>query len=418
MRVEPEFVGDRSQVAWWALTLAVVAVFCYVVYSYLGAFVLGVFIYYATRPIYSRLGDRFPSRSLRAGLALLLIALPILLLIGYTVVLAARELGGLAAIDLSDYQTSLQPYLGDLAVSNPQELVTVLLENPQRLTDLATPSTVQDLLATAGGYAGLLASGLLQLFIALAVAFYLLRDDYKLAGWVRRGLADDDAALVAYGRAVDRDLKTVYFGNILNAFVVAVVAAISYNALNAVAPDPLSLSAVTFIALLAGAGSLVPVVGMKIVYIPVVVYLAGLAAITDPALLWYPLVFLLVSLAVIDGATEILLRPYISGRNLHVGLVLFAYILGPLVFGWYGLFLGPLVLVVGVHLARIVLPDLVHGVPVTPDAVGADPIPDLDGDEPLPSAVERVDDGSVASEGPREDPDGSGASGPDADERP
>jgi hypothetical protein len=56
--------------------------------------------------------------------------------------------------------------------------------------------------------------------------------------------------------------------------------------------------------------------------------------------------------------------------------VLFAYILGPVVFGWYGLFLGPLLLVLVVHLARIVLPELVRGESPTPDAVGVDPIPD------------------------------------------
>ncbi|WP_254546605.1 AI-2E family transporter [Halomarina pelagica] len=397
MRFESEFVGDRSGFAWWAIVLAVGGVLLYAIYEYVGAFVLGLFIYYATRPIYERLGDRIPSRSLRAGLALALIALPILLLIGYTVLVGVRELSGLAVADLGTYLRPLRPYVGEAALRNPQELLASLLENPQQLRQFGDADTVQQVVGTAGGYLGVFAAGLVQLFIALAVGFYLLRDDFKLAGWVRSSLARDDPALVAFGTAVDRDLKTVYFGNILNAFVVAVVAAVSYNALDAVAPPALSIPAPTLLGLLTGAASLVPVVGMKIVYVPVALYLFGLSLLTDPASLWYPIAFLVVSLAVVDGATELLLRPYISGRNLHVGLVLFAYILGPLIFGWYGLFLGPLVLVVAVHLARIVLPELVHGEPVDPSADGRDPIPDADGGVEDPSTSSRAADGDDAT---------------------
>jgi len=48
---------------------------------------------------------------------------------------------------------------------------------------------------------------------------------------------------------------------------------------------------------------------------------------------------------------------------------MFAYILGPLLFGWYGLFLGPVVLVLGVHFARLVLPELLHSERLQPYAV-------------------------------------------------
>jgi hypothetical protein len=68
----------------------------------------------------------------------------------------------------------------------------------------------------------------------------------------------------------------------------------------------------------------------------------------------------------VDSVPEVLLRPYISGRNLHVGLVLFAYIFGPLLFGWYGLFLGPLIVVLVVEFARVILPELVRGESLTP----------------------------------------------------
>jgi hypothetical protein len=43
-----------------------------------------------------------------------------------------------------------------------------------------------------------------------------------------------------------------------------------------------------------------------------------------------------------------------------------AYTLGPLLFGWYGLFLMPVLLVLVVQFARIVLPDLLADEPSTP----------------------------------------------------
>jgi len=70
----------------------------------------------------------------------------------------------------------------------------------------------------------------------------------------------------------------------------------------------------------------------------------------------FPVAFLVVSFVVVDYVPDQLLRPYVSGRTLHVGAVMLAYTLGPFLFGWYGIFLGPFVLVVLYEFARIVVP--------------------------------------------------------------
>lgn len=372
------FTERRSRIAWWLITVALGAILVFVILSYLGAFVLGVFIYYATRPIYERFACRIRPPSVGVAIALLTISLPVLILVTYTISVALGQLGVVTSPDFDTYRPLLEPYFNLAGIHSLQEFATSLANNPQQLEGLITPETAQRLLESAGMYLGVVASGLLQAFIALAVAFYLLRDDHKLAGWTRTALGRDDETLIAYGYAVDQDLKTVFFGNILNAFVVAVTSLFAYNALNIISPAGISIPSPTLLGLLTGAASLIPVVGMKVIYIPVTGYLGAIAGLTDPSLLWFPAVFLLISAALIDGLTELILRPYISGRNLHVGLVLFAYILGPLIFGWYGLFLGPLLLVLIIHLARIVLPELIHGEPLNGNAVGADPIPDAD----------------------------------------
>ncbi|MEF8868776.1 MAG: AI-2E family transporter, partial [Haloarculaceae archaeon] len=63
-------------------------------------------------------------------------------------------------------------------------------------------------------------------------------------------------------------------------------------------------------------------------------------------------------------------------------------VLGAAYFGWYGLFLGPLLAVLGVQLLKQVLPDLVGGDPFVPERdegveIGSDPV--LDGERGEPS---------------------------------
>lgn len=77
--VDTEF--DRERLAWWLFVFAIGAVFAFVFYAFLGVFLLGLFVYYATRPIYRQFVPRIHSPTLAAIGALLAIALPILVLL-------------------------------------------------------------------------------------------------------------------------------------------------------------------------------------------------------------------------------------------------------------------------------------------------------------------------------------------------
>jgi hypothetical protein len=89
------------------------------------------------------------------------------------------------------------------------------------------------------------------------------------------------------------------------------------------------------------------------------------------------------SFALLDIIPQTVLRPYLSGRGIHTGLVLFAYVLGAALFGWYGLFLGPLLLVLVAQAANVVLPELLHGERLTTGTyttIGSDPQVDASAD--------------------------------------
>ena len=365
---------DRSRIPLWMAAVVLGFALSFIVWRYVGTFVLGLFVYYVTRPIHRRLSSYVPTSSLAATVSLLVITIPALILVVYTISVAIGELGTLVGENMGQVNALVQPFLADGGLGNLRELALSVVQNPEQYLGPGGLDSVQGALGTTTSYLGAFGNGLLHLFIVLALAFYLLRDDHKLAAWFRRELAGEGTPAHAYLTAVDRNLKTIYFGNILNAFATAILAAISYNALNAISPAGIAVPSPTLLGLLTGVGSLVPVVGMKIVYIPVALVLAAQAAIQNPALLWFPVVFAAVSLVIVDTIPDLILRPYVSGRDLHTGSVMIAYIVGPLLFGWYGLFLGPLLLVLFVHFARIILPELVRGEPVTTRATAGNPL--------------------------------------------
>jgi predicted PurR-regulated permease PerM len=370
-----------------------------------------VFIYYITRPIHRRVANRVvPTSSLAATVSLLSVALPILLLIGYTVYVGVFQLAAVAeSANLQPVLDALQPYIEDVnAGEDPQAVLSSVLENPRQFLSGGVRDALEQAIAPPANYVSALGNALIQLFVVLALAFYLLRDDHKLAAWFRTELADEGTPVYVYLNAVDRNLKTIYFGNILNAFATAILATISYKVLNAFSPAGVAVPSPTLLGLLTGVGSLVPVIGMKIVYVPAAIILAVEAFLATPALLWFPVVFAAVSLVIVDTIPDLILRPYVSGRSLHTGSVMIAYIIGPLLFGWYGLFLGPLLLVLIVHFARILLPELVRGEPATAQATAGNPLDpndDIIGPEPKPADPDAGESASVAADSGASDAD-------------
>jgi predicted PurR-regulated permease PerM len=349
---------DRGRIGLWLAAVVMFAAVAYVTWRYVGTVVVGLFAYYVTRPLFDRIHGRIESRTAAVAVSLVTVAFPVLVLVGWTLYVAVRSLADVIVSDLGDQVAAfLQPY-ADLSTTAVEvtEAAQVFVEDPTRLTELELGSVASQsfsLLATVVGE--LFAVGI-HAFVVLILVFYLLRDDYRLAEWARRTFVTPDGVVDRYLVAVDRDLKNVFFGNILNALLTGFLAVVTYLLLNTVAPATVHIPEPALVGLLVGAASLVPVIGIKLVTVPVAIYLFARAAMVSPETLWFPVLFLAVSFVVVDYIPDQLLRPYVSGRTLHIGAVMLAYTLGPLLFGWYGIFLGPLILVVVFEFARIVVP--------------------------------------------------------------
>jgi predicted PurR-regulated permease PerM len=361
---------DRSRGAWWGIVLVLGAVFAWFVRSFVGTFVLGMFFYYAVRPLHERVASRLGSRSVSTVVTFTLVLIPILSLVGYAGLVALREL--FAALNQKVVNEALS-----LLRSDP-ESVRELVQSPRTvLTSLEDPGRFAEYAQQGIGVFGTGANALLHLTLALTISFFLLHDAPRIEEWFRTKIADEDGVAEAYVTAVDTDLQTVYFGNVLSVVAVAAMSLTVYYGFNLVTPGALRIPFPTLLALLTGLATFIPLVVGKLVYVPLSGYLAYTTtqAGTTSGLVWVG-AFALVSFFLLDLLPQTFIRPYISGRSLHSGLVLLAYVLGAALFGWYGLFLGPLILVLVVQAANVVLPELLHGDPLTTDThlkIGSDP---------------------------------------------
>jgi len=349
---------DRTRAGWWVIGAILGGAVAFVLYSFVGTFVVGVFLYYATRPVYRQLRRYVRRPSVAAFAALVLLELPLFLVLAYTVAVGIQDLGVLVDQSRLIGDETLQPYLDVSSLSVQLEMV------------LGSGSdSVGEALRTVVDYVSFVGIGLVHLFGVYVIAFYLLRDDYRLAAWTRRTFADAAGVVETFLRTVDEDLHHVFFGIILNAFLTGALGVIVYSLLVVVVPESGALPYPALLGLVAGAASLVPIVGMKLIYVPVTAYLFALAAVDSDVTVALPVTFFLLSFAVVDSIPDTVLRPYVSGRNLHFGLVALSYVLGTLAFGWYGVFLGPILVVVGVHFGRLVMPELIAGESIRPYAM-------------------------------------------------
>jgi predicted PurR-regulated permease PerM len=360
---------------WTLLGVTLLGAIAYVLTAFVGTVIVAVFVYYAARPINRRLTARFDHRTAAAGVSITALVVPAIGLVGYALLIVSREIRDVTNLStLTSEDFGLPPELyNDL--SQPSFLLST--EFQDLLTGELTGSILSSV-ASVTQTATALGTIAINLFAMVVLAFYLLRDDHRLARWLAEQFDTEDSIASEFFSAVDRDLSSIFFGNILNAIITGTIAVITYSLLNVVAPAGGSIPAAALVGLLAGVASLIPVVGMKIIYVPVLLFMAARAILFGSGGVWFVVLFGIVSVVIIDLIPDIVLRPYVSGKNIHIGLLMLAYILGPLFFGWYGLFLMPALLVCFVQFARIVLPalsDESNDAPVSPSRTRIDANP-------------------------------------------
>jgi predicted PurR-regulated permease PerM len=326
-------------------TLAALVVGCLVVLlPFVTALLMAVILTYSTWPLYARLRKSVGGRrNLAAGLMMLaacLILIGPFVFVAFSLADSASEIVDAVRKAFENGPPALPawisglPLVGEPLVKYWQNLSHDgghLLENLKGLISPARSVLV------AGG--GMLFAGLMQLGLAVLVAFFLYRDGEAAAAKIERmtsrlGGARGRHLLNIAGSTV----TSVVYGILGTALAQGVVAGIGF--LIAGVPGAVLLGFATFFL------SVVPV-GPPLIWIPATIWLfvqgsTGWAIFMG---LWGLLV-----VSMVDNV----LKPMIisHGSNLPFMLVLLGVLGGAAAFGFVGIFLGPTLLAVGYRMVN------------------------------------------------------------------
>ncbi|WP_440771358.1 AI-2E family transporter [Natronorubrum sp. DTA28] len=345
----------RSRGWWWAFAFALAVVLIAALSDYLGWIVFGIFLYYVARPVSRRLHQRGLSSGTSATVTLALVVLPF---VGVLFVVASLAIVQIATLEVTDFDVVFDRLFPGV---DTDELPTTDAELYPLAEDLATDPRLATVGQWASGLVGRFLAASYLLFVTFLFAFFLVRDERRLGRWLRTEIVGERPNVTTYLRNVDEGLQSVFFGYTLTILAIVLLAGIVYAGLNAIAPAGLEIPQILLLAIVTGLASVIPLVGRNIVYASIVGYLALTAIRTDPTDLWFAVAFYVVMGVLFDGVIRTYVRPTLSGRMFPTGLILFAYILGPPVFGWYGIFLGPIIMVVTVVFVQHQLPRLLYG---------------------------------------------------------
>jgi len=347
-----------SKLYWLILGLISIALLVYMFFPFYDAIIYGIFVYYVARPMYSRFIRRSKHERLGAFISLFLFVLPIALICIYAFSIAYIELSKILTqveFGYMDYANEIIKDFKGIASNIKPADISILV------TQGDTGSVIITQITRFWGIMSRYFAIPLKLFLTFLIAYYLLKDGTKLMGWVTDTFLGGKTELTKkFFDDVDSALYQVYFGNIMTAILTALVAVVTFYLLNLVAPPQLIIPYPILFGILCGIGIFIPIVGVKLIWIPLAIYLviqAYLNGILFTAW-WFILLFLVVMFVVVDSVPEYALRPYISKKHVHVGALLLAYIFGVSIFGFLGLFLGPMILIIATSFMKIVLPEL------------------------------------------------------------
>jgi predicted PurR-regulated permease PerM len=185
------------------------------------------------------------------------------------------------------------------------------------------------------GAATFLVSGLAgfagQTVITFFILFFLFRDGPAIS----RSIA---VLLPLSQQQVVRLFSSVQDTIVANLYGILVVALVQ-GALTGIALVVLGVPSALMLAVLAGLASLIPLVGTALIWLPASIYLFATTS------LWKG-IFLLLWGSLVVGTSDNVIRPLVvRGRvEIHPLIVMFAILGGLDVFGFIGIFLGPMIL--------------------------------------------------------------------------
>lgn len=330
---------DPKKVTLWflaSLTLVFGVVALLIAWPFLRSIAAGIIVAIIFHPAYKRvlrwMGNRSTWAALVATLGIVLLFLfpvSLVLLKGTNEALAAAqrlsrfsaEQGGFGQFVFAMAERPLR-FFGRFVDVSKFDIHTAITTGLQRMSLIV--------LSSGAAILGSLARLTAEFFFMLIVVFFLFRDGERWAA----GLGSMMPLSPAQTAQLFRNINDTIIGNVYGIVAVGLIQGTLTGIATAIVglPSPLLLSIAAFFA------SILPVVGAALVWVPAGLYLIFTGA------LWKGL-FVLAWGGILISTVDNVVRPWIvSGKvELHPLVLMFVILGGVQVFGFLGLFLGPVV---------------------------------------------------------------------------
>jgi predicted PurR-regulated permease PerM len=346
--MEPQRIEQYVRIA----AMALLALGCVLVLKpFLGAILFAAVLCMSTWPAYVWLRDRWGGRNSLAALAIVLalviaLALPVALAAQSLIVHSPAVIEAVRNFFDNRSNFELPSFIRDLPLVGAwlSDYSALLLQSRDELIALARrladPAKVMFL-----GLGGAVGEGLVQILLALFVAFFFYRDGEHVRrlldeGMARLAGADHGKALLVTAQGA---VRGVVYGLLGTALAQAAVALVGF--LIAGVPGAMLLAALTFVL------SLVPMG-------PVLIWGGAAAWLYTQDRTGWAIFMVIYGVAVISSVDNFI-KPILMSRagNLSMLLVVLGVFGGAIAFGFIGLFVGPALLAVGWNVTKKWLDD-------------------------------------------------------------
>ena len=330
----------------YAVVILVAYLAMQVVWPFLAPLAWAVILAMTLRPLYLQFCIRMPNGA--AALSTTVVA-------GLVIIAPAAFLGGVVAQEIP----VAIDYLKKISTTTPEQITRLwtvirarvpldLPPDPMALLTDAAQQAATVIVPQAGSLLANVLSILGSLLVMLFALFFLLRDGRAYAEVVRR--------LLPFNEQESERLISETSDMVVASVGAGLIVAAVQGLIGGVAFWAVGIPAAAVWGVVLGICSLLPVIGATIVWVPVAIWLFLSGQVTAG-------IVLTGICAIVLGSADNVLRPILlSGRTSAGGLVVFIGLLGGVsAFGFVGLVLGPIVLVIAGTLIdaltrRVVIP--------------------------------------------------------------
>ncbi|HII16999.1 TPA: AI-2E family transporter [Candidatus Woesearchaeota archaeon] len=335
-----------------AISLAVCVLAFFIAKPYIVAMLTGALIAFISYPLHAWLTPKVRFETVSAllivFLILLLVAIPIILSLNairteayasYVFVRQKLVIGGLfeSECTTTGFICSLYNRLRDI-LTEPEVLYYIDTASQRISTTIA--NKVSDIIFS-------IPAVVLRAFIAFFTMFYLLRDGKRIMAQLEELLPFKKS----HRKRIIDNFKSityaVFFGHLLIAAIQGALGALGFFLFGVPSPILWGIVMAFF--------ALIPFLGTAIVWLPVALLMIFTAATTGNAVLLTKGVFFLLYCWLIVSTIDNILRPKLIGERgkVHPILVLIGVLGGLHLFGFVGIFLGPIALAIFTTLVQI-----------------------------------------------------------------